>query len=138
LAVTPIPALLMAETTDCREPSPTETLSAVIEPALSPPEIPTATVPPDPELSTTDVVPDPAMSDTVVDVPSTLTTPSVPRTADPADRPRAERADPPVTCRDDEDPCWAVAIESGPDAAAEALRLPPDACSTAWANWLGV
>src|ERR1700728_4052496 len=106
----------MAETTDWREPSPTETLLAVMEPALSPPEIPTVTVPPVPELSTTDVVPDPEMSDTVVDVPSTLTTPSVPTTVDPADRPKADRADPPVTCRDAVDPCWAVAIESGPDA----------------------
>ena len=68
----------MAETTDWREPSPTETLLAVMEPALSPPEMPTVTVPPVPEFSTTDVVPDPEMSDTVVEVPSTLTTPSVP------------------------------------------------------------
>ena len=102
----------MAETTDSREPSPTETLLAVMEPALSPPEIPTVTVPPVPELSTTDVVPDPAMSDTVVEVPSTLTTPSVPWTVDPADRPSAARADPPVICRDAADPCSVVATRA--------------------------
>ena len=128
----------MAETTDWREPSPTETLLAVMEPALSPPEIPTVTVPPVPELSTTDVVPDPEMSDTVVEVPSTLTTPSVPSTVDPADRPSAARADPPVSCRDAADPCSVVAIESCPDVEAEAVRVPPEAAWTAWANWLGV
>ena len=85
LAVTPTPALLMAETTELREPPPTEMLAAVMEPALSPPVIPTVTVPPVPELRTTEVVPDPAMSDTVVDVPSTVTTPSVPATVEPAD-----------------------------------------------------
>ena len=124
----------MAETTDGSEPSPTETSSAVMEPALSPPEIPTVTVPPVPEFSTTEVVPDPAMSDTVVEVPSTLITPSVPFTVDPAESPSAERADPPVTCRDAADPCSAVAIESSPEAAAEAVRLPPDAAATACAN----
>jgi hypothetical protein len=102
----------MAETTDWREPSPTETLSAVMEPAVRPPEIPTVTVPPVPEFSATEVVPDPEMSDTVVEVPSTLITPSVPFTVDPADKLRADKADPPVTCNDAADPCSVVASES--------------------------
>src|SRR5580698_778521 len=117
----------MAETTELREPPPTEMLAAVMEPALSPPVIPTVTDPPVPELSTTDVVPDPAMSETVVDVPSTLTTPSVPATAEPAESPSAERADPPVTCRDAAEPCSAVATDSSPDPETDAVRLPPEA-----------
>ena len=84
------------------------------------------------------MVPDPAMSDTVVDVPSTVTTPSVPATVEPADSPSAERADPPVICRDAAEPCWAVATDSSPDAETDAVRLPPEAASTAWANCVGV
>src|SRR5580698_7844121 len=110
----------MAETTEAREPLPTETSSAVMEPALKPPAIPTVTVPPDPEFSTTEVVPVPEISDTVVDVPSTLITPSEPTTVGPADSPSTDRADPPVICKDAADPCWVVAIESCPDPPAAA------------------
>ena len=98
-----------------------------MEPALSPPAMPTVTVPPVPEFSTTDVVPDPEMSDTVVEVPSRLITPSVPATVEPADRPRVERLEPPVTCREAADPCSVVATDSSPDVEAEAVRVPPEA-----------
>ena len=125
--MTPTRALLMAETTELREPPLTGTLAAVMEPALSPPVMPTVTVPPEPELSTTDVVPVPDMSDTVVEVPSTLITPSVPETADPADRPRVERLEPPVICREAPDPCSVVAMDNSPDVATEAVRVPPEA-----------
>ena len=128
----------MAETTEVRDPPPTEMLAAVMEPAVSPPVIPTVTVPPVPEFRTTEVVPDPAMSDTVVEVPSTVTTPSVPATVEPADSPRAERADPPVICRDAAEPCSAVATESTPEAETDAVRLPPEAASTAWASCVDV
>ena len=76
--MTPASAWLMLETTDDREPSPTETFWAVMVPTLNPPEMSAVMVPPSPESSVTGVEPVPAMSLTVVVVPSTSIWPSVP------------------------------------------------------------
>src|SRR5437763_11746897 len=132
-------ALLMPLTTDCRLPSPMFTLLAAKVPARRPPDMVTDIEPP---VSLARLATWPARTSLTLTVAplSALSTPSVPVTAAPADRPSAPlvAADPPLIWRLWALPSLVVLTSSEPVLSTVTLRAPLEAVCTAEANWLWV